>query len=373
MNNKILVVDDSKFNRLLLKNILASDYEILEAENGQEGLDIIEANKSEMVAVLLDVVMPVLTGVEFLKIANERNYMDLFPVLMVTGEKDMGLVEECFDYGISDFIRKPVNTDFVKNRVDRLVDLYKEKNKFKAQADRQTQTLQNQYKMLQAQSNKLRESNENIIRVLGTIVEYRNLEVGNHIRRIGSFTEILATQLMEDYPEYELTPMKIHVIASASALHDVGKILVPDRILLKPGKLTEEEFEYMKSHSILGYGIIDQIASSWDDDYVQYSKEITRWHHEKYDGKGYPDGLVGDEIPIAAQIVSLADCYDALISDSVYHEAYPLEDAFHMIRNGECGLFSPKLLSVFTKTHAELERSAEQLRDVVDDVDDSDD
>jgi putative two-component system response regulator len=314
-----------------------------------------------LAAVLLDVAMPVMSGVEFLKIANERNYMDLFPVLLVTGEKDIGLVEECFDYGISDFIRKPVNTDFVKNRVDRLVDLYQEKNKFKAQTDRQTQTLQNQYKILQAQSNKLRESNENIIRVLGTIVEYRNMEMGNHIPRIGSFTEILATQMMEDYPEYELTPMKIRVIVSASALHDVGKILIPDSILLKPGKLTDEEFEYMKSHSILGYGIIDQIASAWDDEYVQYSKEITRWHHEKYD------------IPIAAQIVSLADCYDALINDSVYHEAYSLEDAYRMIRNGECGVFSPKLLSVFNKTHAQLERSASLLRDAVGDLEEDDD
>ncbi len=363
MGNKILVVDDSKFNRSILKNLLASDYEISEAENGKEALAYIEKNQADIAAVLLDIVMPVMDGIEFLQEAGKRNYLEAFPILIVTSEKEIDKVEQCFEYGASDFIKKPVNTEFVKKRVDRLVALYQDRNKLKAQANRQTSTLQMQYKMLQIQSNKLKESNENIIRVLGTIVEYRNLEGGNHIARIEKYTEILGNQLMQDYPEYELTPEKVHVIVSASALHDVGKILIPDSILLKPGKLTNDEFEYMKSHSVRGYDIIDQIATSWGDEYIKYSKEITRWHHEKYDGKGYPDGLRGERIPISAQLVSLADCYDALTNDSVYRKAYSCEDAYMMIKNGECGVFSPKLLSVLTKVRDQFEDVAKKLRD----------
>lgn len=363
MGKKILVVDDSKFNRVILKNLLEPDYDIDEAENGKEALDYIENHASDIAAILLDLVMPVMTGLEFLQEANKRNYMDQFPIIIVTSEKEMKQVEQCFDYGVSDFIRKPVNTEFVKKRVDRLVSLYQDRSKLKAQANRQTSTLQMQYKMLQLQSNKLKESNENIIRILGTIVEYRNLEGGNHIARIEKYTEILGTQLIQDYPEYELTPEKLHVIVSASALHDVGKILIPDSILLKPGKLTNDEFEYMKSHSVRGYDIIDQVATSWSDEYIKYGKEITRWHHEKYDGKGYPDGLQGERIPISAQLVSLADCYDALTNDSVYRQAFSCEDAYMMIKNGECGVFSPKLLSVLTKVRDQLETFAHKLRD----------
>jgi putative two-component system response regulator len=267
----------------------------------------------------------------------------------------MQLVGECFDYGIADFIRKPFNSDYVKQRVEKLIQLYLQKNDYKDRLERQMATLRNQYKLLQTQSEQLKKSNENIIDVLGTVVEYRNMESKDHIRCIKKFTEILATHMMKSYPEYELTEDKIRVIASASALHDVGKILISDSILLKPGKLTDEEFEYVKSHSIKGCDIINSITDVWDEEYAQYSREITRFHHEKYDGSGYPDGLVGDDIPISAQIVSIADCYDALISDSVHRMAFTPEEAFHMIIQGKCGVFSPKLLECFRNARKEME------------------
>ncbi|MBQ9928944.1 MAG: response regulator [Lachnospiraceae bacterium] len=359
MKNKILIVDDSKFNRQVLKNILEEDYEILEAENGREALELIETQMKEIAAVLLDIVMPEVNGVTLLKMLNEKNYMGEFPVLVVTSEQDVALVAECFDYGISDFIRKPVNTDFVKQRVEKLVNLYLEKNEFKEKLERQAFTLRNQYKLLQQQAEQLKKSNEKMIDVLGTVVEYRNMEERSHLTLVKGFTEILAKHMMEDYPEYELTEEKIKIIASASVLHDVGKVMIPDAILLKPGKLTAEEFEYVKSHSIRGYDIIESIKDLWEEDYVKCSLEITRSHHEKYDGGGYPDGLKEDEIPISAQLVSVADCFAALISESVYKDAIPIDDAYNMILQGECGVFSYKLLECFRKAKEELERFAD--------------
>lgn len=358
MRNKVLIVDDSKFNRQVLKNILEEDYEILEAENGREALVIIEERMKEIAAVLLDIVMPEVNGVTLLKMLNEKDYLNEFPVLVVTSEQDVELVAECFDYGISDFIRKPVNTDFVKQRVQKLVDLYLQKNEFKERLERQTFTLRNQYKLLQQQADQLKKSNERMIDVLGTVVEYRNMEERSHLTMVKGFTEILANHMMQDYPEYGLTEEKIKIIVSASVLHDIGKVMIPDAILLKPGKLTGEEFEYMKSHSLRGYDIIESIKELWEEDYVKCSMEITRSHHEKYDGGGYPDGLKGDEIPISAQLVSVADCYAALISESVYKDAIPLDEAFNMILQGECGVFSYKLLECFRKAKEELKEVA---------------
>ena len=356
MRDKILIVDDMKFNRQILADILKEDYVIWEAFDGKEALEIIEKGMQEIAAVLLDIVMPQMDGVTLLKVLHEKNYLDNFPVLVVTSEQDLNLVADCFDYGASDFIRKPVNTDFVKQRVEKLVDLYMQKNEYKAKNERQNMTLMNQYRILQQQATQLKQNNEKIIDVLGTVVEYRNLEERTHIRRIKAFTQILGKYMMANYPEYELTQDKINVIAAASVLHDVGKVMISDTILLKPGKLTEDEYEYVKSHSLRGYDIICSIADVWEEEYVRYSMEITRSHHEKYDGSGYPDGLKGDDIPISAQIVSIADCFESLLSESVYKSAIPFEEAYNMILQGECGVFSYKLFECFRKAKEELKQ-----------------
>lgn len=355
MRNKILIVDDSEINREFMGVILEDEYEIVEAENGREAFKIIEAQRNELAAVLLDIVMPEVDGITLLKLLHEKKYLEDFPVLVVTGETSLNLVAECFDYGISDFIRKPVNTDFVKERVGKLVELYAQKNNFKERLIKQNFMLKKQYKLLQRQALKLRQTNENIIDMLGAVIESRNLEDHGHVKRVKKFTEILARHMMEDYPEYELTEEKIGVIASASALHDVGKVMIPDSILLKPGKLTEDEDEYLKSHTIRGYEIIDNTVGVWNEQYARYGREITRYHHERYDGAGYPDGLKGDEIPVAAQIVSIADCYETLISEIVPKSAVPREKAYNMILQGECGVFSGKLLECFRKSKKEME------------------
>ena len=360
MRNKILIVDDSLFNRQVLQDILKEKYEIAEACDGEAALEIIEKQKSEILAVLLDIVMPKMDGVSLLKILNEKKYLDDFPVLMVTGENSFETLAECFNYGASDYIRKPVQKDFVTERVEKLTELYLKNNEYKEKLERQTLTLRNQYKILQAQSEQLKKANNNVIEMLGTIVEYRNLENRSHIKKVSGFTRILAKHMMNAYPEYGLTPEKINVIVSVSVLHDIGKILIKDSVLLKPGKLTPEEKEYVRSHPLRGYEIADSITEAWGKEYRQCCREITRSHHERYDGNGYPDGLKGDEIPISAQLVSIADCYENLISESHYKSAVSYEEAYTKIMQGEKGVFSPKLLECFRKAKAELEALADK-------------
>ena len=245
-------------------------------------------------------------------------------------------------------------------RVDKLVELYLQNNEYKEKLEKQTMTLRNQYKMLLAQSEQLKKVNDNIIEMLGTIVEYRNFESRTHIKKVRGFTEILANHMMNNYPEYGLTPEKIKVIVSVCVLHDIGKILIRDSVLLKPGKLTPEEKEYVRSHPLRGYEIADTITEAWGKEYQQCCREITRSHHERYDGNGYPEGLKGDAIPISAQLVSLADCYESLISENIYRSAVSYDEAYDMIIQGEKGIFSPKLLECFRLAKRELEECADK-------------
>lgn len=355
MRKRILIVDDSKFNREMLRDALSDEYEIVEAENGVEALTYIEEHRAELLAVLLDIVMPEMDGVELLKILNEKDYMDTFPVIIVTAEQPAAVVEECFDYGISDFIRKPVKNTLIRKRVDKLVGLYVQKNELQEMVDKQTITVKSQFNMLQKQAERLRRANENIINVLGAVVEFRNMEDGEHVRRVKQFTRILAQHLAKEYPEYELDEPKIDAITAASALYDIGKIFVPDSIVRKPGKLTQQERDYMHSHVLYGSEALQKISGDWNADYAKYAYEICRYHHERFDGAGYPEGLEGDNIPIAAQLVSIADCYDNLISERVYKQAYSPDVSYQMIISGECGVFSPKLLQCFRNARREFE------------------
>lgn len=357
MRNKILIVDDMLFNRQILRNILKDDFELLEADNGRVALDVMEKHYDDLVAVLLDIVMPEMDGIQVLQVMVEKNYVDRLPVLMVTGEQDIHLVEKCFDYGIADFIKKPFEGKMIKKRVNKIVNLYLQKDEYKSKYEQQMVALRNQYKLLQDQAEKLKKSNDKMIYTLGTLVEYRSMESENsdHILHVQMLTRVLAEHLMKSYPEYGLTKDIINTIVSASALHDVGKIAIPDSILLKPGKLTAQEFDYVKSHTIRGEVMIRSISGLWEKEYVRYSLEICRHHHERYDGRGYPDKLKGDDIPLSAQLVSLADVYDGLTGERIYKEAFSLEAAYNMILQGECGVFSPKLMECFRHAKTDLE------------------
>ena len=358
MKNKILIVDDAEMNRDLLCEILKEEYDIVEAENGKQALEIMEKEADNISAILLDIVMPVMDGFQVLEGLKKLKVLDKVPVLVISGETSIQNEKKCFECGVSDFIARPFNATLVKKRVQNMVNHYAYKNRLEEKVEEQTVVLRKAYQTLKQQADKLAKRNQEIIEMLGTIVEYRSLESGEHIQRVKDYTRIMAESFSEKYPEYGLTNEQIETIVAASALHDLGKIAIPDSILLKPGKLTQDEFEYMKSHTLRGCEILDSMKGEWNPKEKAVSYEIIRSHHERYDGKGYPDGLKGDEIPISAQLVSVADVYDALVNERCYKSAYSTDEAFHIIINGECGVFSPKLMEVFRIVRKQFETYA---------------
>lgn len=362
MRDRVLIVDDVEINREILKEILQDEYKIMQAGDGEEALEIIEQNQADIAVVLLDLIMPKKDGYEVLEVLKKNRWLDNMAVLIISGESSVETEAKCFDYGISDFIRKPFDNNLVKQRVRNVVELFLYKNHLEDKIEEQTEVLRKQYKLLHKQAEELRENKFKIIDILGTVVEYRNMESGEHINRVKGFTRILAEEMMKEYPEYGLRLSDVEMISSAAALHDIGKIAIPDNILLKPGRLTKEEFDIMKSHTTRGCEILDSIEGAWDEEYGKVSYEICRHHHERHDGRGYPDGLKEDEIPISAQLVSVADVYDALVTERVYKSAFSKDEAFRMIQNGECGTFSPKLMKCFENVRKEFEELADRQK-----------
>jgi putative two-component system response regulator len=340
MKKKILIVDDNEINISILNNIFCNDYEILEAFNGVEALKIVEKEKMNINAILLDIVMPEIDGYKVLENLKEKNYLRHIPVIMITGEDNVQTEEKCLDMGAVDFINKPFEPVIVFKRVNNAIELYKHKNQLE--------------RLVTIQVKKIKDINEQIVDKLSTIVEFRDLESGEHIRRVKILTGIMLQKVRELYPEYGLDDKMIDTIVSASALHDVGKISIPDSILLKAGKLTQDEFDIMKGHTTKGSEIIRKFQVSDNEEYNECCYDICRHHHERYDGNGYPDKLVGDAISIGAQVVSIADVYDALVSERVYKRAYSHETSCKMILDGECGAFNPKLLECFIECQEEF-------------------
>lgn len=333
MRDTILIVDDIEINRDMLEGILSEEYRIITVENGLQAMSIIKKNYAQLAAVLLDLVMPQMDGYEVLQAMNALGYIPQIPVLVISTEDSLYSEKECFNAGVSDFIHKPFDKDLVRTRVNNVVNLYQYKQHLEETVYEQTKII--------------RKRNSNILDLLGSITETRNLESGEHVKRVKAYTRIMGEQMMQRFPKYNLTPEILDVITEASALHDVGKIGIPDSILLKPGKLTAEEYEIMKTHTTIGCEFFKNVEGMWDEDYARTSYEICRHHHERSDGNGYPDHLKGDDIPIAAQLVSVADVYDALVHKRCYKEAFSKEKAFDMILRGECGIFSPELMECF--------------------------
>lgn len=336
---KILIVDDEEVNRTLLDLMFQEEYDIIQACDGREAIDQMEQNE-DIVLVLLDVVMPVMDGFGVLEYMKSKDLSSYVPVILITSETVRDSEDKAYSYGVADVIHKPFYPDIVKRRAGNIIELYQNRNQMEVR-------LKEQEEQLQAQHKKIQENNEFMIDALSSVVEFRSSETGEHIRRIKYFTRILLKYLNKYFPKYELTKVQIDEIARASALHDIGKIGIPDAILLKPARLTAEEFEVMKTHTTIGCDILERFRERQTDTFYKYCYEICRWHHERWDGNGYPDHLEGDEIPISAQIVSIADVYDALISERVYKSVYSNSDAYKMILGGECGQFSPDVLECF--------------------------
>lgn len=326
----ILIADDSEMNRSLLADMLGNDYNIIEAEDGTKALAHLQNDGVKIDLVLLDIVMPNMDGFEVLAYMNRNGWIKDIPVIVISSETSPSCMERAYELGVTDFINRPFDVWIVRRRVMNTLMLASKQKMLVGMVTDQI------YK---------REKMSNImITILSHIVEFRNGESGMHVLHIRTISEILLKSLVIKSNQYGLTQTDISLISTASALHDIGKIGIPDEILNKPGKLTKEEYEIMKKHSELGAAMLDDLDFLQDEKLVQYARQICRWHHERYDGKGYPDGLKGDEIPIAAQIVSLADVYDALTSPRVYKRAFSHDEAIKMILNGECGVFNPLLV-----------------------------
>jgi len=327
---KILLVDDSDINRMILTEMLSGDFDIVEAIDGEEAVAILNGRHSEFTLMLLDVNMPKLDGFGVLAAMNSRHWIEDLPVIMISAETSPSYMRKAFDLGAVDYISRPYDQGILHRRILNTIMLYAKQNELLEIVVNQIQS--------RARDNSM------MIAILSHIVEFRNGESGKHVQNINILTELIAHTLLSKTDKYNDIVGDVDVIKMASSLHDIGKIGIPEEILNKPGRLTKEEFEIIKTHSALGAETMEKMLVYKDEKLVQYSYQICRWHHERYDGKGYPDGLVGDDIPIAAQIVSLADVYDALTSKRCYKEAYSHEEALRMIFAGECGTFNPILL-----------------------------
>ena len=338
----ILLVDDAMMNRMVLTGILGEDYHILEAGNGERCLELLRANAGQIALVLLDINMPVMDGFEVLRTMNTNHTIEDVPVIMISSDDSEEAIRKAYELGASDYVNRPFDAKIVYRRVANTIKLYAK-----------------QRRLVQMVSDQIRAREKNtdvLVGVLSQIVEFRNGESGSHVRHIRVITETLLHRLMELTDRYELTPEQQDNIALASALHDIGKIGIDEAILNKPGKLTAEEFAVIKTHSMLGAEMLHKTENFAEQPLLQTAYEIARWHHERWDGRGYPDGLKGDDIPISAQLVSMADVYDALTSERCYKKAFPHETAVQMITNGECGAFNPLLTQCLLDVQGELKQ-----------------
>lgn len=327
---RILVVDDSEMNREILSEILNEEYDIIEADSGDTCIDMLRKYETGISLVLLDIVMPGMDGFGVLNYMNRHHYLEDIPVIMISSEDSTETVRRAYEMGVSDYINRPFDAGVVHRRVYNTIKLYAKQRRLIA--------------LITNQVYEKEKNNRMMVGILSQIVVFRNGESGSHVLNINIFTGMLLESLVQHTDKYDLSWSERLLITTASALHDIGKIGIDDKILNKPGRLTDEEFKIMQNHTIIGASILENMGSYQDEELMKVAYQICRWHHERYDGKGYPDGLKGDEIPISAQVVSLADVYDALVSERVYKKAYSHEKAIEMITNGECGCFNPILL-----------------------------
>lgn len=338
---KVLIVDDSEMNRALLADILEGSYDVAEAEDGAQAIEVLSQNDEDFWLVLLDIIMPGIDGFGVLESIREHQWSNRVVVMMISSDGSPENINRAYSLGAFDYISRPFDAMIVHRRVENTLMLFARQDDLERRVKEQ---------VVEQQKN-----NDLMISILSHIVEFRNGESGPHIQHVKGITELLLQHLLAMTDQYQLTEDDIQLIVTASALHDIGKVVIPEEILNKPGRLTDEEFAIMKSHSAIGSQMLldlpeEQLASPL----ISVANAICRWHHERYDGRGYPDGLVGEEIPISAQVVSLADVYDALTSERSYKKAFSHEKALSMIIEGQCGTFNPLLLQCLTEASDEL-------------------
>ena len=348
----LLIVDDAEMNRAILKEMLKSDYEIIEADSGRAALDAIDRYGNDLALVLLDIIMPGMSGFEVLAEMSRESLIDDVPVIMISSEDADDVVLRAYEMGASDYVSRPFDARVVRRRVSNIIRLYAKQRRLG------TLLAQQYYERVK--------NSQMLIDIMAGVMELRNGESGLHVTHIEKLTELLLERLVQVSDEFDIDNEQRGMIAMASALHDIGKMSIDDAILNKPGRLTPEEFEIMKTHTTIGSDMLDELGRHHAHNaLLSYAYQIARWHHERWDGKGYPDGLKGDNIPIAAQVVSVADVYDALTSVRVYKKAIPHEKAIQMILDGECGQFNPLLIQCLLDVQDRIAETLENPADVV--------
>ena len=337
---RILIADDSEMNREILIDMLGDEFDILQASDGDEAVRLLQEWGVEIDLVLLDIVMPRMDGFEVLSIINRQGWIHDIPVIIISSESLPDMIEKAYELGAVDFISRPFDQTIVRRRTTNTLLLYAKQRKLTNMVAEQIYEKEKQSGLM--------------IDILSHIVEFRNGESGLHVRHVHVLTDLMLHRLRRLTDKYPLTEEQMGTITTASALHDIGKIAIPGEIINKPGRLTDEEFAIMKTHSAIGSEMLQSLTAYQDEPLVRAGYQIARWHHERWDGRGYPDGLKGDEIPIGAQIVALADVYDALTSERVYKQALPHEKAVEMILDGQCGAFNPLLMDCLRDLADEL-------------------
>ena len=343
----ILIADSIQSDRAVFSRLFQDAYCVLKMDSGRRALALLEEQSDKIAAVLLDIDLADMDSFALLHTMLLRGWLKRIPVILIAPGYSDDMALRAYNMGVSDIISRPFHPEVVCRRVQNIVELYNHRFHLENLVCRQT-------RMLKEQASKLRKTHTHIIDALSSAVEFRNGESGQHIRRVRGITDLLLRQLVQIRTDYKLTEEQIETIVYASSMHDIGKIAIPDSVLLKPGKLTTEEFSVMQAHTVYGCELLQSLLLEQDDPLFSFCYEICRSHHERWDGRGYPDGLEGDEIPLPAQVVSLADVYDALVSERVYKPPYAHRQAVAMILNGECGIFNPQLLQCFIRVEPQL-------------------
>lgn len=338
---RILIADDSELNRELLSEMLGDRYIFLYACDGSQVIEYLE-KKEQIDLILLDINMPNKDGFDVLHFMNENALIEDLPVIIISAESSPELISKAYQLGITDYISRPFHSVIVQNRVKNTLIVH----------ENQTRLIN----LVESQIYERESINHSLITLFSDIIETRNQESGSHTLNIQVIANLLLNALVRITDKYPLSQTDISMISTMASLHDIGKIRIPEAILNKPGKLTPEEWVIMKTHTTEGDAILGNPMLDQNNKFIQIARSICRHHHEKYDGKGYPDGLKGDEIPIAAQVVSVADVYDALTSERCYKPAHTHEQALAMIQNGECGVFNPVLMDCLLMVAPQLKK-----------------
>ena len=345
MKNTILIVDDAEINRDLLRNIFEEQFPILEAVDGENAIEILKEKSAEISIIFLDLVMPKKSGLEVLAFMREAELIGRIPVIMITGQATNETDVKAYEYGAADIIYKPFDAMVVMRRTTNLIEQYQSRNSIEEQLEMRT-------KELRESKQKLANNFEFLSNALGAIVEFRDRDSGKHIKRVKAFTKIILGYVGNNYPEYKLSDSNIEMILGAIGFYDIGKVAIPDKVLTAE-KSNSEAQNLLKRHTIYGCEILERIKQE-NSDFYNFCYDICRWHHERYDGNGYPDKLIGDSVPIWAQVVGLCDCFDSLVKADLYKEESPVNSAIDKIKSGKCGVFSDKLLDCLEMARFDL-------------------